>query len=112
MGAVVQIIRSGDVIPKVEKVVKPAKNIKMPSSSLKYKWNKTKKDFILEDPEHNDTVLLKSIEIFFAKLDVAGLGRGNVKRIINKGHKTFGILIRKRIRSTRGISYFIKSYYI
>ena len=29
LGAVVQIIRSGDVIPKVEKVIKPAKNIKM-----------------------------------------------------------------------------------
>ena len=93
LGAVVQIIRSGDVIPKVEKVVKPAKNIKMPSSSLKYKWNKTKKDFILEDPEHNDTVLLKSIEAFFAKLDVAGLGRGNVKRIINKGHNSIPKII-------------------
>ena len=86
IGATVQIIRSGDVIPKVEKVVKPAKNIKMPSSDYKYKWNKTHKDFILENLSDNKIVLLKTIEAFFIKLDVAGLGRGNIKRIMDAGY--------------------------
>ena len=46
LGAVVQIIRSGDVIPKVEKVIKPAKTIKMPPSNIEYnEFNK--KDIIL-----------------------------------------------------------------
>jgi len=88
LGALVQILRSGDVIPKVEKVVKPAKTIKMPPSEYKYKWNSTKKDLVLLNAEDNDTVRLKIIEDFFNKLDVVGLGRGNVQRIMNAGHKT------------------------
>jgi len=88
LGAVVQILRSGDVIPKVEKVVKPAKNIKMPSSEYKYKWNSTKKDLVLLNAQDNDIVRLKTIDDFFNKLDVVGLGRGNVQRIMNAGYKT------------------------
>ena len=88
LGAVVQILRSGDVIPKVEKVVKPAKNIKMPPSEYKYKWNSTKKDLVLLNAEDNDIVRLKTIDDFFNKLDVVGLGRGNVQRIMNAGYKT------------------------
>jgi len=98
LGALVQIIRSGDVIPKVEKVVKPAKKVKMPSSSLKYKWNKTKKDFVLENPKANKTVLLKSMEAFFTKLDVDGLGRGNIKRIMNTGYDSVQKIINMSIQ--------------
>ena len=88
LGALVQILRSGDVIPKVEKVVKPAKTIKMPPSQYKYKWNSTKKDLILINAQDNDVVRLKTMDDFFNKLDVVGLGRGNVQRIMNAGYKT------------------------
>ena len=49
IGSVIQIIRSGDVIPKVLKVVKPAKNPKMPPEEMGVKWNKSGVDLILED---------------------------------------------------------------
>ena len=88
LGAVVQILRSGDVIPKVEKVVKPAKTIKMPASNYKYKWNSTKKDLVLVDAGDNDIVKLKVMDDFFNKMDVVGLGRGNIQRIMNAGYKT------------------------
>jgi NAD-dependent DNA ligase len=94
IGAVVQLIRSGDVIPKVEKVIKPAKTVKMPSSEYKYEWNSTKKDFILINPEENETVRMKLIDDFFSKLDVVGLGRGNIQRIINSGHDTTAKIIK------------------
>ena len=87
LGALVQIIRSGDVIPKVERVIKPATTIKMPSSEYKYKWNSTKKDLILIDADKNEVVIMKIIDDFFNKIDVVGLGRGNVQRIINAGYK-------------------------
>ena len=87
IGAIVQIIRSGDVIPKVEKVIKPASNIKLPNE-YKYKWNSTKKDLILIDAQDNDIVKLKIFDDFFNKLDVLGLGRGNIQRIMNAGFKT------------------------
>ena len=88
LGAVVQILRSGDVIPKVEKVVKPANKIKMPDKKYKYKWNSTNKDLILINAEDNEVVKLKIIDDFFNKLDVVGLGRGNIQRIMNADYKT------------------------
>ena len=89
LGAVVQIIRSGDVIPKVEKVIKPAKKVKMPSfDESEYKWNSTKKDLILLNIQDNNIVKMKMFDDFFNKLDVAGLGRGNIQRIIDAGFDT------------------------
>ena len=86
LGAVVQILRSGDVIPKVEKVIKSASKIKMPDE-YQYKWNSTKKDLILLNAQDNDTVKLKQFDDFFSKLDVVGLGRGNIQRIMDAGFK-------------------------
>lgn len=89
LGAIVQIIRSGDVIPKVEKVVKPAKKIKMPTFDHgEYKWNSTKKDLVLLNASDNDIVKMKMFDDFFNKLDVVGLGRGNIQRIIDSGFNT------------------------
>jgi len=88
IGAVVQIIRSGDVIPKVQKVIKPARQGKMPHESYNYEWNATHKDLVLIDASQNKTVQMKIIEDFFKKLDVAGLGRGNVKKIMDSGFDT------------------------
>ena len=98
LGAVVQIIRSGDVIPKVEKVIKPAKNIKMPPSNIEYKWNSTKKDLILINASENEIVKLKLIEDFFKKLSVVGLGRGNIKRIIDAGFDSIFKIINMSIQ--------------
>ena len=41
-----------------------------------------KKDLILINSEDNDIVKLKKYDDFFNKLDVSGLGRGNIQRII------------------------------
>ena len=84
-----QIIRSGDVIPKVHKVVKCSKEPLMPSTEeYKYKWNKSGIDIILEDMDTNEVVQMKRISEFFKKMEVDGLGRGNVQRIMNAGFNT------------------------
>ena len=51
IGAVIQIIKSGDVIPKIQKVITPAETAKMPT--IPYKWNKTHKDAIMMNPQKN-----------------------------------------------------------
>ena len=84
-GAIIQMIRSGDVIPKVHKVIAPASKPKGPPKTMKVIWNKTKVDLILENKEDNEIVQLKTISIFFEKIEVVGLGRGNIKRIYNGG---------------------------
>ena len=86
IGALVQLVRSGDVIPYIMKVSTPAENVKMPNE--KYVWNETHVDIMLEDAESNETVRLKKISGFFKDLGVDGLSTGNTKKIINGGHDT------------------------
>jgi len=88
IGSVIQIIRSGDVIPKVLKVVKPAKEPKMPPEEMGVKWNKSGVDLILEDIENDDTVRNKTILAFFQTINVDGLKEGNMKKIIAAGYNS------------------------
>ena len=87
IGALVQMVRSGDVIPKILKVIKPSSEPKMPDD-FSWQWNDARVDAIMKDFNKNETVILKNIENFFKKLDVVGLGRGNIKRIMDAGFKT------------------------
>ena len=97
IGSVIQLIRSGDVIPKVENVIKPAEEPKLPDEDIEYQWNESKKDFVLTDFGDNAVVNLKKIEDFFKKIDVAGLGRGNVKRIMEAGFDSIPKIINMSI---------------
>tara|TARA_Y100000748_G_C15494986_1_gene487898 strand:+ start:91 stop:2973 length:2883 start_codon:yes stop_codon:yes gene_type:complete len=82
IGAVVEIVRSGDVIPHINKVVRPATTPHFPDVS--YVWNETHVDIMLASKDENITVLQKNITGFF--VDVDGLGPGNIKKIINAGY--------------------------
>jgi len=83
IGAVIELIRSGDVIPHIRKVVIPAQQAKMPSVS--YKWNNTHIDVMLENIENDETVKEKNITGFFRGIGVDGLSSGNSIRIIQSG---------------------------
>ena len=86
IGAVIQIIRSGDVIPHILNVTVPAITPKMPTQS--YKWNSTNVDIILENMDQDETVREKVITGFFKGIEVEGLGSGNISRIIEAGYDT------------------------
>jgi len=86
VGAIIQIIRSGDVIPHIRSVTTPAFEAKMPTIS--YKWNNTHVDIMLENIESDVTVREKQITGFFRGIEVDGLSGGNVARIIAAGYDT------------------------
>jgi len=86
IGATVEIIRSGDVIPKILKVIVPAEKAKMPAES--YKWNETHVDVLLENAEDNATVQEKNLTAFFSHLEVDGLKAGNIKKLMAAGYDT------------------------
>lgn len=92
VGAVIELIRSGDVIPHIRKVVVPAELSKMPS--VPFKWNATCVDVMLEDLELDETVREKNVTGFFRGIGVEGLSSGNVARIIQAGYNTVSKIIK------------------
>ena len=82
VGAVVEIIRSGDVIPKVHSVIEP---VEIQPPPEEYKVELQGVDYVLINPDDDMTVRLKMIHAFFVNIGVVGLGRGNIQRIMNTG---------------------------
>lgn len=85
-GAVISLIRSGDVIPHIQHVIRGAETPLMPTST--YKWNDTLVDILLDDHKADREVNQKIITLFFKTIGVDGLGAGNIKKIIDAGHTT------------------------
>ena len=86
IGAVIELVRSGDVIPHIKSVTTPAETAKMPNVS--YHWTDTHVDIILDDVSLDETVQEKNITAFFTSLEVDGLSSGNVKRLMKAGYNT------------------------
>ena len=68
IGAILQMVRSGDVIPKVHSVVEPADEPSMPT--VPYVWNDSHVDILLQNISENRTVQMKKILSFVQTLDV------------------------------------------
>ena len=83
IGSVIEIIRSGDVIPHIKKVTVAAEEPKMPM--VPFKWNDTHVDIMLENIDLDETVREKVIAGFFRGIGVEGLSSGNIARIISAG---------------------------
>jgi NAD-dependent DNA ligase len=92
VGAVVEIIRSGDVIPHIQSVLIPCSSGgKMPLQ--KHVWTDSGVDIVLEDLDTESSVREKVIAGFFKGIGVEGLGQGNVIRIIEAGFNTIPSII-------------------
>ena len=86
-GSIVKLTRSGGVIPKILKVVKPFQGCMencLPKSENYvggYSWNNTNVDIVLNNPELNKIVKLKRIEYFFSQLGVSYFKSGMIKKV-------------------------------
>ena len=83
LGAIVKLVRSGDVIPHIMEVVKPATSPIMPMVS--YHWTETGVDIVLDALQQDETVNQKRIVDFFKKMNVSGAGPGVVSKLYNNG---------------------------
>jgi len=86
IGAIIQIIRSGDVIPYIKSVTTPAEMPKMPS--VEYHWTDSHVDIVLDNVSDDETVQEKNITDFFTGIEVEGLSSGNIKKIMKAGYRT------------------------
>lgn len=84
-GAKIEIVRSGDVIPKIEKVLTKAKTLKWPS--IDYDWTESGVDIIVRDKNNKD-IKIRNLHFFFSTLDTKGLGEKNIVKLYNAGIDT------------------------
>ena len=92
VGAVVRIIRSGDVIPYVREVILRAEKAKMPD--VPYVWTATHVDIVVENVAEDPVVKRKNVVGFFMELDIKGLGESNMKKIMDAGHDSVAKIIK------------------
>lgn len=92
VGSVIELVRSGDVIPDIKKVVIPASEPSMPD--VEYTWNDTHVDIMLVDKSADETVREKNILGFFKALEIEGIGPGVVKKIIDAGFTNVPAILR------------------
>jgi len=104
IGAVIQLIRSGDVIPYIQSVTEEAETAKMPD--VPYHWNETNVDIILDNIEDDVTVKEKNITSFFVGINVDGLSSGNVRRLMNAGYDSTLKIIHMKKEDYEGIEGF------
>ena len=85
-GSRIVIIRSGDVIPHVVRILTKSATGK-PSfpENCKYKWNDTHIDIVLEDKSSAEDVIVKRMTYFAKTLDMKGVGEGVIQRLYNNG---------------------------
>ena len=82
-GAKVELVRSGGVIPDVQRVTKPAAEPQMPEE---YEWSGA--DIRLVDAANNDTVSIKKIAYFFKYLGAEGVSGKFFAKLYAAGYTT------------------------
>ena len=85
VGAKIELIRSGDVIPKILKVLNPVKKVELPEGE--WEWNSTKVDIISKNKNSRE-IDIKNIHYFFSTLDTKGMGERVIEKIYDSGLKT------------------------
>jgi NAD-dependent DNA ligase len=78
-GAIVEIVRSGGVIPYIKHVIKGAKEPQMPTIS--YVWNSTEVDIITE--EYSSEQKVRELEKFFKELKIKNVAKQSIEKFIN-----------------------------
>uniref|UniRef100_A0A6C0D8A9 DNA ligase (NAD(+)) n=1 Tax=viral metagenome TaxID=1070528 RepID=A0A6C0D8A9_9ZZZZ len=92
-GSRIVIIRSGDVIPHIVRVLSKSASGKPSFPDVEYKWNETHVDIMLLDKSKASDVMIKQMAHFASVFDMKGVGSGIVERLYNNGIDTIKKLL-------------------
>lgn len=107
-GAQIQIVRSGDVIPKIEKVLKPAESAKPKLPTIKYEWNETGVDIIASDLDADtmEKIIVKKLTYFFDTLNIKWMGETTIEKFVSNGYDDLWKILqanKKQIENIEGL---------
>lgn len=83
-GSIIELIRSGEVIPKIKRIIKSSEEAQLPTIS--YKWTKTNIHIIAIEKTNDQ--LIKELTFFFKKLDIKNIDESTVKKLIDANINT------------------------
>lgn len=86
-GSKIVIIRGGEIIPTIVKILCKSEKNEPSMPNYSYIWGKTGVDIYITD-DNNNQLALKNLEYFFKKLEIDGLGPGNIKKLSDAGFKS------------------------
>lgn len=99
-GAIVTIKRSGQVIPKVIKVIKEAKSIDIPkncpSCNTVLEWNETNTHLVCENPNCPSQRLQRIIS-FFTIMKIEEVGKGTLETMYDNGFDTIKKILKMTV---------------
>lgn len=104
-GAIITIIRSGDVIPYILGVNKPSKRSGLPTD-YEYEWDKNEVNIFLVDADSNETVVVKRITKFLSNIGVENMSEGIVTKLVAEGYDTIFKIIKMKVEDFEGIAGF------
>lgn len=105
-GAVLKVIRSGGVIPKVHEVISHGEPVEYPT--LPYRWNDTHVDLLLNEEADHETTVSRGVEVkklayFLSSIDAKGVGEATVGKIYDLGFTTIDSLLRLKVSDLKSL---------
>jgi DNA ligase (NAD+) len=88
-GAVIKLIRSGDVIPHILEILKPSTSGKPKMPNSEYIWDKNHVNILIKNinkSEYTDTIKAKKMDYFFSVLDVKYISLGILTKLVESGY--------------------------
>lgn len=78
VGSIIEVIRSGGVIPKIERIIKHSDNPSMPTTN--WKWNTNNVEAVINDVATDEQNISK-IAHFFKTLNIKDFGKSTIKKL-------------------------------
>jgi DNA ligase (NAD+) len=91
-GAIIELIRSGDVIPHIVRVIKPAtNNLPQLPNDIEFTWSTSNVDIIAS--VYGIEQQIKNLTFFIKKLNIQNIDESTIEKLINAGINTIEKII-------------------
>ncbi len=81
-GSILEIVRSGDVIPHIIKIIESSYNNQPQMPEENYEWSQTGVDLIKIDQQNNNEIITKKLVYFFQTLNIKNINEKIIEKMV------------------------------